>query len=150
MTEQGKKDFFISYNKADKDWAEWIAGQLEETGYTTTIQAWDFRAGNNFIIEMQKATISANQTIAVLSEAYLTALYTQTEWAAAFVQDPTGEKRMLIPVRVSEVTPTGLLRTIIYIDLVGVDEGEAKSRLLTEINPGRRPIITPPPFPKRK
>ena len=24
------KDFFISYNKADREWAEWIAWQLEE------------------------------------------------------------------------------------------------------------------------
>ncbi|MGA9350971.1 MAG: TIR domain-containing protein [Anaerolineae bacterium] len=26
------KDFFISYNSADRTWAEWIAWQLEE-GY---------------------------------------------------------------------------------------------------------------------
>ncbi len=31
------KDFFISYNKADREWAEWIAWQLEEEGYTTVI-----------------------------------------------------------------------------------------------------------------
>jgi hypothetical protein len=31
------KDFFISYNKADRRWAEWIAWQLEETGYTTSL-----------------------------------------------------------------------------------------------------------------
>lgn len=28
------KDFFISYNSADRTWAEWIAWQLEEAGYT--------------------------------------------------------------------------------------------------------------------
>ena len=27
------KDFFISYNSADQQWAEWIAWQLEEAGY---------------------------------------------------------------------------------------------------------------------
>jgi len=36
-------DFFISYNKADKAWAEWIAWELEENGCTTVMQAWDFR-----------------------------------------------------------------------------------------------------------
>jgi hypothetical protein len=30
------KDFFISYNKTDRQWAEWIAWQLEGAGYTTT------------------------------------------------------------------------------------------------------------------
>jgi hypothetical protein len=39
------KDFFVSYNKADKSWAEWIAWQLEEAGYSTVLQGWDFRAG---------------------------------------------------------------------------------------------------------
>ena len=41
------KDFFISYNSADKGWAEWIAWQLEEAGYTTILQAWDFRWRSN-------------------------------------------------------------------------------------------------------
>ena len=36
------KGFFVSYNKADRAWAKWIAWQLEETGYSTVIQAWDF------------------------------------------------------------------------------------------------------------
>jgi TIR domain len=43
-------DFFISYNKADRAWAEWIAWQLEQAGYQTTNQAWDFRPGSNFVL----------------------------------------------------------------------------------------------------
>lgn len=35
------KNFFISYNKADRQWAEWIAWHLEQTGYTTILRAWD-------------------------------------------------------------------------------------------------------------
>ena len=36
MSEAGdiRKDFFISYNKADKAWAEWIGFQLEKAGYS--------------------------------------------------------------------------------------------------------------------
>jgi hypothetical protein len=32
------KDFFLSYNKADKNWADWIAWTLEARGYSTIIQ----------------------------------------------------------------------------------------------------------------
>ena len=32
------KDFFVSYNKADRTWAEWIAWQLEAAGYEIVIQ----------------------------------------------------------------------------------------------------------------
>jgi len=37
-------NFFISYNSADRQWAEWIAWQLEEAGYTTVLQAFPVRA----------------------------------------------------------------------------------------------------------
>ena len=93
-------DFFISYNKADLPWAEWIAWQLEASRHTTILQAWDFRPGSNFVIDMQRAAAEAERTIAVLSPDYLASLYTQPEWAAAFAQDPTGEKGTVLPVRV--------------------------------------------------
>ena len=101
------KDFFISYNKADATWAEWIAWVLEEHGYTVTIQAWDFRPGGNFVLDMQRAAQDCDRTIAVLSEDYLNALYTQPEWAAAFKQDPTSRDRKLLPIRVAPCQPTG-------------------------------------------
>ena len=45
-------DFFISYTAADVRWAEWIAWVLEEKQKcTTTLQAWDFVPGSNFVLE---------------------------------------------------------------------------------------------------
>jgi hypothetical protein len=44
---------FISYNRADRDWAEWIAGVIDHNGYQPIIQAWDFRPGQNFVLRMQ-------------------------------------------------------------------------------------------------
>lgn len=61
------KDFFVNYNKADRPWAEWIAWRLEEAGYSTVIQAWDFRPGSNFVLEMHRAAQEAERTVAVLS-----------------------------------------------------------------------------------
>ena len=103
------KNFFISYNKADLGWAEWIAWELEEAGYTTIVQAWDFSAGGNFVLDMQKASKEAERTIAVFSDSYLQASFTQPEWASAFAQDPTGEKGLLLPIRVQECNVEGLL-----------------------------------------
>jgi tetratricopeptide (TPR) repeat protein len=137
-----KKDFFISYNRADRTWAEWIAWQLEEAGYTTVLQAWDFRPGCNFVLEIQRAACEAERTIAVLSPAYLSALYPQPEWAAAFAQDPTGQKGTLLPVRVQECGLKGLLAQIVHIDLVGLDEPKAKEALLEGIKRERpKPAI---------
>ena len=144
---ESTKDFFVSYNKADKGWAEWIAWQLEDAGYTTVIQAWDFAAGGNFVLEMDRAAKEAKRTIAVLSEDYLAAQYTQPEWAAAFVRDPTGKARVLVPVRVRECQPDGLLTVITYIDLVGLEEPAAKHALLSRVKGGRLKPAAPPSFP---
>lgn len=61
-------DFFVSYNRHDRAWAEWIAWILEAETYTVVIQAWDFRPGGNFVLDMQQAAAGAKRTIAVLSD----------------------------------------------------------------------------------
>jgi tetratricopeptide (TPR) repeat protein len=131
------RDFFISYNKADLHWAEWIAEQLEAAGYTTIYQDRDFPAGSNFVVQMERATAEAKRTIAVLSPDYLVARYTHPEWAAAFAQDPTGERGILVPVRVRECEVKGILHQIVFIDLVGRDKAAAKQALLAGVDRGR-------------
>jgi tetratricopeptide (TPR) repeat protein len=141
------KDFFVSYNKADRAWAEWIAWQLEETGYSTVIQAWDFRPGSNFVLEMHRAAQEAERTVAVLSPDYLQALYTQPEWTAAFAQDPMGGEQKLLPVRVRECELKGLLGQVIHIDLVGRGEDIARDELLKGVSSDRAKPDIPPSFP---
>jgi tetratricopeptide (TPR) repeat protein len=147
MAGEARKDFFISYNQADKAWAEWIAWELENAGYTIIIPAWDFRPGGNFVLEMQKAAASATRTIAVLSPDYLTSQFTQPEWAAAFAQDPTGANGILVPVRVSRIDLEGLLGQIIYINLIGLDEEAARNALISGIEQRRSKPSSAPRFP---
>jgi TIR domain/CHAT domain/Effector-associated domain 9 len=143
---QKMKDFFVSYNRADKQWAEWIAWTLEEAGYSVVIQAWDFRPGGNFVLDMQRSAAESQKTIAVLSESYLKSSFTQPEWAAAFASDPESLERMLLPVRVKECKPEGLLRPIIYVDLVGRSPDDAKQALLNSLALRAKPS-QPPAFP---
>ena len=63
--------------------------QLEAAGYTTVLQAWDFRPGSDFLHEMQQATSTARRTIAVLSPACFGSGFSEAEWRAAFAKDPT-------------------------------------------------------------
>lgn len=157
--EQSQKDFFISYTKSDEKWAEWIAWQLEEAGYSTVVQIWDFKSGSNFILEMDKAIKGTQRTIAVYSPDFFQSLFTQPEWAATLIRDPTGADGRLIPVRIRKCTPDGLLKAISYIDLVDSDTSTAKEILLRKITqerlkpksapifPGQPTISTPPQFP---
>lgn len=141
------KDFFISYNKKDKEKAKWVGGCLEQHGYSVVIQAWDFRIGNNFVIEMQRAINEAERVITILSKSYISSPYCQAEWASTFAKDPTGEKNLLIPIRVEDVSLTGFFNTSIYIDLFNIDEATAKKRLLQAVDKNDNPR-KPPEFSK--
>jgi len=99
------------------------------------------------VLEMHQAATEAERTIAILSPAYLNALYTRPEWAAAFVQDPTGEKGTLLPVRVQKCDPKGILPAIIRIDLVDLNETAAKNALLQGIKGKRIKPSVKPGFP---
>lgn len=142
-------DFFISYNKADREWAEWIAYVLEEEGFSTSIQAWDFRPGTNFVLEMQEAAAKAVRTVMVLSPDYLTSEFAASEWAAAFSRDPRGLEQKLVPVMVRHCEPEGLLRQIVCVELIDLEENEAHRRLLEGIRQRRAKPEARPPFPKR-
>jgi hypothetical protein len=144
----GQVDFFISYTSADRAWAEWIAWQLKEEGSAVVLQAWDMVPGLDFLHEMQKATTAAKQTLAMLSPAYFTSQFSEAEWRVTFADDPSGEQRRLVPVRVVDFKPAGLLATRIYIDLVGKDRQAARAALLDGVQ--GRPAAVPteePAFP---
>ncbi|MEN8445477.1 MAG: TIR domain-containing protein, partial [Cyanobacteria bacterium J06555_13] len=138
--------FFVSYNRADQGWAEWIAWTLEKAKHETVIQAWDFRPGGNFVLDMQRAAAETDKTILVLSENYLASEFVQPEWASAFADDPTSLERRLIPVRVQVCKPRGLLRSIVYVDIVGVSKETARQRIL-EALPDRLKPDREPDFP---
>jgi len=135
-------DFFISYTIADQAWAEWIAWALEAGGYSTTIQAWDFPAGDNFILRMHQAVQDCERTVVVLSDAYQQSHFGSMEWAAALAQ-----KKKLLPIRIEEVEPAGLLTGIAYIDLVGLNVDAARDALLARVQGERLKPPVEPSFP---
>jgi hypothetical protein len=124
--------YYISYSNADLDWAEWLAWQLEDKGHRTIIQDWDFAPGLDFALKMKEAAEAADKIIAVLSPAYLEALHTQHEWAAVLAQHAIGRECKLIPVLVKECTPEDLLRQIVYVDIVGLEEESARQEFLSK------------------
>jgi hypothetical protein len=144
---QRRVDFFVSYNHADEAWAEWVAWVLEEAGYTTRVQVWDFRPGSNFVLEMHRAAQMSERTIAILSPNYLGSHFTKPEWAAAFAHDPEGVGKELIPVRVAPSDADGLLGQIVRIDVVGLNREDAKAALLAGLSPGRAKPVIEPTFP---
>jgi tetratricopeptide (TPR) repeat protein len=143
----GAPDFFVSYTSTDRSWAEWIAWQLEAEGYQVVIQAWDFIPARDWAHEMQQATATAERVVVVLSAAYLASAHGEAEWRVFYAQDPSGERGVLLPVRVGLVEPPGLLKTRVYVDLVDKDATTARAELLAAAGGGRAKPAEEPEFP---
>jgi hypothetical protein len=141
------RNFFISYTAVDRQWAEWIAWELEEAGYATILQAWDFTPGSHFVTAIHLATQITERTIAVLSRAYLESAYSEQEWQAAWADDPSGVERKLLVLRIEDCPRPGLLGQVVSEDLFGVGKELARTRLLAAVQEGRRKPPMPPQFP---
>ncbi len=140
-------DFFISYTQLDRSWAEWIAWVLENEGFSTILQAWDFLPGADFATEMQKAVTETQRTIAVISKDYFMSTFCRAEWNAAFAQDPDGAERRIIPVRVRMCELPGLHKSRIAIDIFELSEEEARQRLIQGLSALRLKPKQRPTFP---
>lgn len=142
--------FFISYTALNRDWAEWIAWQLEAAGYRVLIQAWDFVPGAHWMSRMTDGVRGSERVLVVLSHAYLESVYGRAEWESAFQQDPGGFTRKVIPIRVEDCPRPVLLDRVVSFDLFDVPSDQAKDRLLAKIFAaleGREKPATEPLFP---
>src|SRR3954468_3492327 len=144
------RDFFVSFNKADRTWATWIAWVLEEAGYSVWFQDWDFRG--NFVEHMNRAHQQADRTLAVLSDHYFRPDLTLAEWSVRFAQDPAAREDRLVPIKVGPLTGESILGPIIHADLTGCEEDEAQQRLLGRVRKAVDPSYrdkpkSPPGFP---
>jgi WD40 repeat protein len=141
---QSGRDFFVSYTAVDLGWAEWVAWYLDEAGYTVRLQAWDFPAGSNWVREMDRGVRWSRHIVAIVSADYLTSVFATAEWQAAWRADPTGERRILLPVRVADCPMPGLLGQISAVDLFGVAEPVARDRLLSAARGAVSPVRAKP------
>ncbi len=144
-------DFFVSHAGADRAWAEWVAWQLLDAGYTVELDVWDWAAGRNFVTAINDALGRADRVVALFSAAYFEReRYTTEEWAATLIRIPGTENQRLIPVRVERVPDDqvpALLRPLIACDVFGADERTARRALLDAVAGAGRPRQAPP-FPE--
>ena len=122
--------YFISYTHKDESWATWIAEVIEKNGGIALVQVWDTHPGDNFVQKMDEFIKKADVVVPVCSKEYFDSYYCGKEWEAAFAKAKSGNKKM-IPVRVADYEPDGILSAEVNIDLHGdSDEKIATNKLL--------------------
>jgi TIR domain/Tetratricopeptide repeat/NB-ARC domain len=140
----GRADFFVSHAGADRAWAEWVAWQLTEAGYSVELDVWDWAAGQNFVTAMSDALDRCDRVVALFSAAYFDrSRYTTEEWSVAVLHVPGAvEAGRLVPVRVEEVPAADMpavLRPLLFADVFGVEADQARRVLLAAVAGPRRP-----------
>ncbi|MGR6967833.1 FxSxx-COOH system tetratricopeptide repeat protein [Geodermatophilus sp. URMC 61] len=138
-------DFFISHAGRDTAWAEWLAWQLQEAGYSVELAAWDWAPGEDFVARMQTALERADRLLAVCTEAYFTSAFGGAELRAAFAASAAAQGR-IVPVLVEPVTLPPLYSSLVHLDLTGMDEATAATQLRARLAGGRP--TSAPPFPR--
>ena len=138
-----RADFFVSHAGAERAWAEWVAWQLIDVGYTVELDVWDWGAGRNVVLAMSDALDRCERVLALLSAAYFErSRYTTEEWTAALLHRPGRNQGRLVPVRVENVPAESMpevWRPLIFYDLFGLDAPEARRVLLAAVEGPTRP-----------
>jgi TIR domain len=59
---------FISYTSSDRDWALWIAKELEAFGHTPHVHEWEVNGGDDIYGWMERYHDAADHVLCVVSE----------------------------------------------------------------------------------
>jgi hypothetical protein len=139
--------FFISHAGCDRAWAEWVAWQLSDSGYSVELDVWDWAPGQNLMLRINDALARCDRIVALLSQAYFERhRYTTDEWTAGLVHQPGAGTGRLVPVRVDDVPVSMLppvLQPLVFCDLFGLDADEARRVLLAAVEGSQRPDEEP-------
>ena len=125
-----QRDFFISYTKADRAEADWIAETLIRHGYSVYIQTRDIGPADSFVEKMEEFMDNSRSFIAVWSEQYSHSKFAMWEFRAAFTAQRHGQMEMFLPVCIENYPLPRLYAHIVHADLYGVKEDEKTHRLL--------------------
>jgi hypothetical protein len=132
------ENLYISYAGPDRAWAEWVAWQLQDAGYTVELDVWHWRAGDDLVGRMDRA-LERGRVVALFSQAYFEpGRYTTEEWSVAMAA-----RGRLVPVRLDDVVAPPILSGLLAPSLSGLGEEEARAALLQAVGGPHRPPSMP-------
>lgn len=145
-------DFFISYNQADRFWADWIGCQLEANDFRVFHPGWDIHAGQNEVyvinqfLENVKNQQGKTRILLLFSPNFGENTVVETLWQDVKKIDPSGELGLNIPVLIKDNAETKIpnfLNSNKKLNLSSFGENEeakATTVLVKHINGGRAKV----------
>jgi len=121
-------DIFISYTSSDRDWAFWIAKELEALAHAPRVHDWEIKGGDDIYAWMQERHHAADHVLCVVSDDYLTAPYATLERNAALWQAARNRPGFVLFVAVKPCKLPTLSDHIRRCELFGIPEEAARVR----------------------
>jgi tetratricopeptide (TPR) repeat protein len=121
-------DIFVSYTSSDRDWAFWIAKELEGLGHAPHVHEWEIKGGDDIYAWMEQRHDAADHVLCVVSDDYLKAPYSTLERNAALWQAAAKRPGFVLFVAVKPCRLPTLSDHIRRCELFGVPEDAARIR----------------------
>lgn len=110
-------DVYLSYSTRDRDWVEgYLVPHLQAAGLRLWIFSQDLRAGDNWLLEIEKATAQSRNMLIVLSPHSVASEWAEQESRLFLSLDPKGDQRRLIPLLLKRTDIPLYLRTRTWLD----------------------------------
>ncbi|MYC40133.1 MAG: toll/interleukin-1 receptor domain-containing protein [Candidatus Dadabacteria bacterium] len=107
---------FISYNKADRDFAENLALNLVQAKQNVWIDKWELNAGDSLISKIEEALGDANAILVLLSKDSVESEWCKKELRAGLIRELEEKSVLLIPIILDDCEIPLLLKEKSCID----------------------------------
>jgi hypothetical protein len=124
----GMADIFVSYTSSDRDWAFWIAKELQTLGHAPHVHEWEIKGGADIYAWMETRHDAADHVLCVVSDEYLKAPYSTLERHAALWQAAAKRPGFVLFVAAKPCKLPTLSDHIRRCELYGVPEDAARIR----------------------
>ncbi len=136
-------DIFVSYAKADREWASWIGEKLTHLGHVPHIADWEVEQGTNISAWAEEHLSTADLVLVVVSKNYLASPSSSIEVKSAIRHETKARVDSIRPVFVEAVEAPTLLAQFKRCEIFGISEKDAEARLTAFVGPTGKPPRRP-------
>jgi tetratricopeptide (TPR) repeat protein len=122
-------DIFVSYTSSDREWAHWVALELQRLGHVARVHEWEIKGGDDIYAWMERRHDAADHMLCVVSDEYLRAPFSTLERNAAFWRMAKDKPGFVLLVAVKPSVLPSLADHYRRCELFGIPKEAAQLRL---------------------
>lgn len=117
---------FISYNNADREFAENLAVNLVQAKHNVWIDKWELSAGDSLIDKIEEAIEGADALLVLLSNNSINSEWCRKELKSGILRELEERSVIVIPILIDDCKIPLFLREKLYVDLRHADDEQFK------------------------